>query len=86
LILPGSREIEESDANLSVVLDLLLPRLTELYNPEQLPIYRGKKEMEALLEIGSSSSQSEKGSKAFTWSRGLATELSPIKTRSADKK
>jgi hypothetical protein len=86
LILPGFRETEESDSNLSVVLDSLLPCFNELCNPEQLPIYLGKKAVEAKVDIGSSSSQSEKGGKAFTWSRGLATELSPIKTRSARKK
>jgi hypothetical protein len=86
-ILPGYREAEEKDSKLSETLDSLLPSLSDIRFPQPLPIFLGKKAIDSTVEIGSSSSQlSGKGGKAFAWSRGLASELSPVKTRSSQKK
>jgi hypothetical protein len=85
-ILSGYREAEEDDSSLSAVLDSILPSFNVNRNPEPLPIFLGKKVIDIKLDIGSSSSQTGKGGKAFTWSQGLASEISPIKTRSSCKK
>jgi hypothetical protein len=78
---PGYREAEEEDTSLSVVLDSLIPSLKNPLEHVSLPIYLGKEAIDPKVDTGTSSSHIPgKGSKAFAWSRGIGSELSPIKT------
>jgi hypothetical protein len=52
----------------------------------QLPIFRGKELIRPGDEAGSSCSLGPgKSEKAYAWSRGIGTELSPLQTRSSRK-
>jgi hypothetical protein len=57
-----------------------LPELTAL-----LPVYRGKELITPSAEAGPSSPHRNDG-KAYAWSRGIGSELSPLQTRSSRKK
>jgi hypothetical protein len=52
-----------------------------------LPTILGLEALVTKVDSGSSSSHAlVKGGKAFSWSRGIGSELSPVKTRSSRKK
>jgi len=86
-ILPGYKEAEEGDSSLSAALDSLLPSLIAPFDSEPLPIFLGKEALDPKVDTGSSSSHAlVKGSKAFSWSRDIGSELSPVKTCSSQKK
>jgi hypothetical protein len=86
-ILPGYQESEEEASLLTETLDSLLPSHSVLGLTQPLSVVLGKKAVVSSSEIGSTSTQLVgKGGKAFSWSRGLASELSPVKTRSSRKK
>jgi hypothetical protein len=86
-ILPGYRQPEEDEENLLATLNSSssLPFLPD--NTTLLPIYRGKELIAPSSEAGTSSSHhSGKEVKAFAWSQGIGSELSPLQTRSSRKK
>ena len=86
-ILPGYQESEEEASILTKTLDSLLPNHSVLGLTQPLSVVLGKKAIVSSSEIGSTSTQLVgKGGKSFSWSRGLASELSPVKTRSSRKK
>ena len=84
-ILSGFKEPEEDDSALTTVLDSLGPNHCESSNLILLPIFLGKETIGNCGDVGSSSATG-KGHKSFAWSRGIASDLSPIKTRSSRKK
>jgi hypothetical protein len=52
-----------------------------------LPTVLGMEALDPKVDSGSSSSHAPvKGGKAFAWSRGIGSELSPVKTQSSRKK
>jgi hypothetical protein len=57
-----------------------LPELTA-----QLSVYRGKELITPYAEAGPSNPH-RNDEKAYAWSRGIGTELSPLQTRSSRKK
>jgi hypothetical protein len=86
MVPPGFGQSDEVDSNL---LDALTSSTSLTLLPEntpQLSIYRGKELIRPAAEVGSSTSHNpEKAVKAFAWSRGIGTELSPLQTRSSRK-
>jgi hypothetical protein len=86
-ILTGFIEPEEDAIDLNLVVDSLL-------NPSRdnvatiLPTYLGKRILETLGSSKATSSKSlpVRDGKNFVWSRSIALELSPLKTRSSRKK
>jgi hypothetical protein len=85
---PCFRESEETVSDLSLILDSLIPLNNVIAEATPLPTYLGKKIIDpsGFSEATSSKATTSTTGKNFVWSRGLAHELSPIKTRSNRKK
>lgn len=86
-ILPGYGELELDEPTLSDVLDSLIPFVRGNKNITKLPVYKGKSMVGSRQdsEVNSSRVNSGEG-KEFAWTRGVGIELSPLKTRSSQKK
>ena len=87
VILPGFREPEEETPDLSLELDSLVPNGREIKETTILPTYLGKRSLEPMGSLEATSSKNKPGGegKSYAWSRGIALEISPIKTRSCWK-
>jgi hypothetical protein len=83
--LPGYSQPEEEGTALLDALSLPLHSFTLPSHTTQLPTYRGKEVISETTGAGTSNSKLM-DTKSFAWSRGLATELSPLQTRSSRKK
>jgi hypothetical protein len=89
IFLPGFRESEDEESNLTAVLDSLIPFIRGNESTVKLPVFLGKLEQIPETSLGDASGKSTEGGvngKEFAWSRGLGIEHSPVKTRSARKK
>jgi hypothetical protein len=83
---PGFGQSEDVDPNLLDVLASSSPPPFCRISEPQLAIFRGKELIRPGVEAGSSSSLGPvKVEKAYAWSRGIGTELSPLQTRSSRK-
>jgi hypothetical protein len=84
-VLPGYSQSEDDDNVLLAALNPSSSSSLHLGSTSQLPVYRGKEIISSAAEAGTSNSQ-QKDAKTFAWSRGIASELSPLQTRSSRKK
>jgi hypothetical protein len=83
---PGFGQSDEVDPNLLDELASSRPLSHLPFLEPQLAIFRGKELIRPGDEAGSSCSLGpEKSEKAYAWSRGIGTELSPLQTRSSRK-
>jgi hypothetical protein len=84
--LPGfSQPIEEEEAILDTLRSTTTPSPLCLNSITPLPTFRGKELMSAPSEA-STSNTNQGSTKTFAWSRGIASEISPLQTRSSRKK
>jgi hypothetical protein len=85
--LPGFREAEAGNSSLLAALESLFPSLTAPFDSFPLPTALGRDAFDPKVDLGSYSSCAlVKGGKAFACSRGIGSELSPVKTWSSRKK
>jgi hypothetical protein len=84
---PGFSQLEEDDVSLLTSLNSTVSPDLPPNNLSQLPVYRGKELVTPASDPGTSSSlPPDLNTKVFAWSRGIATDLSPLQTRSSRKK
>jgi len=85
---PGFRESKDTVSDLYLILDSLIPLSHVTAAATPLPTYLGKNIIDpsGFSEATSSKATTSTTGKNFAWSRGLAQELSPIKTRSSQNK
>jgi hypothetical protein len=81
---PGYSQSKDSEHELLAVLNPTSPSSLHPGSITQLSIYRGKEVISSASNAGPSTSI-QKEAKSFAWSRGIATELSPLQTRSSRK-
>jgi hypothetical protein len=84
---PGYRESEENAHSLNLVLESMIPFLKDNDDAIKLPTFVGRNciDLAESSEAASSKTKLERQGREFAWSRGIGTEISPIKTRSCRK-
>jgi len=88
-ILPRFREPELGEISIGVVMESLIPSYRETMSPTPIPTYQRRSIVSRVGTSGDTGllENSREGTgKDYVWSRVLGYEISPIKTRSAQKK
>jgi hypothetical protein len=87
----GKREMETGESSLGEIIESLVPSYRDIVIKKPLPIFLGAQRLVArkkinLQEKGLELIHQGRGSKQASWTCGLGSDVSPLKTRSARKK